>query len=347
MNGGGFAGRNLPALRKPAKMIETDVVEIVREPAHAVDPPRISLLPHHVPAIKRIAPALAVLAEKIRRHAGDDLGIEYGVQAKQIRMGPDIGAVEIHKDGDVAHDANGMLRAVGTKRLPLLEEKELHGAADLEIVEHFRVRLLDCHWIAMRQFTRPAVPAFQVETGAQSIEQHKVIEPPLVLPAEVLIARACTRWSRAHKVVRRFKYQGQFVAEDRQVIDGLDCAGQGVNLGAVNPAAIGKALQADQQRISGKSRSGRIGRGSVPERAERQHLPQTLARGGKKIREGVCRRTKVADPAARSERGGMKQNSAGARERHQNQFSAISYQLSGRLFTAGSLGAENRELRVF
>src|ERR1017187_4627962 len=118
MNRGRLAGRKLPELRKPAEMIEADVVKIVREPAHPVDPPRISLLPHHVPAIKRITPALAVFAEKIRGNAGDDFGIEFGVQAKQIGVGPDIGAVEIYKDSDVAHDANRMLSAIGSKRLP-------------------------------------------------------------------------------------------------------------------------------------------------------------------------------------------------------------------------------------
>src|ERR1017187_10067271 len=66
MNRGRLAGRKLPELRKPAEMIEADVVKIVREPAHPVDPPRISLLPHHIPAIKRIPPALAVFAERIR-----------------------------------------------------------------------------------------------------------------------------------------------------------------------------------------------------------------------------------------------------------------------------------------
>src|SRR5450755_4878852 len=97
-------------------MIQADVVEIVRDPTYAVDPPRVYLLLHHIPAIKRIAPALAVFTEKIRRHSGDDFGIEVGVQAEQIGMGPDIGAVKIHEDRDVADNTNGMLRTIGAKR---------------------------------------------------------------------------------------------------------------------------------------------------------------------------------------------------------------------------------------
>ena len=186
-------------------MIESDVVKIVRDPAHAVDPPRISLRLNHIPAIERMAPTLAVFTEKIRRHTSDDLGIEFRRQAIQIGMGPDIGAVEIYKDCDVAHDANRTLRAVGAERLPLFEEEKLHDAADIEIVEHFRVRLLDRRRIAMSQFAGPMVPAFQLETRTQTIEENEVIEPPLVLPAEILITGAGVRCSGANKVARRFE----------------------------------------------------------------------------------------------------------------------------------------------
>src|SRR5260370_718772 len=213
MNRSWFARRNLPELGKPAEMIEADVVKIIRHPAHPVDPPGISPLLHHVPAIKRIPRALTLCAEKIRRHAGDHFGIEVGLQTKQIGVGPDIGAVKIYEDRDVAHDANRMSRAIGSKRLPLFEEKKLHGAADIEFVEHLRVSLVQRHRIAMSQFAGPAGPPVQFEQGG--------------------------------------------------------------------------------------------------------------ARGGKKIRERICRRTKVANPAARRQRSGMKQNSAGAREWHSK--SILSY----------------------
>src|ERR1700730_15289419 len=109
-----------------------------------------------------MAPTLTVFAEKIWRHAGDDFGIEVGVQTKQIGVGPDIGAVEIYKDRNVAHDTNRTLRAIGSKRLPLFEEENLYDAADIEIVEHFLVRLLDPRRIAMSQFVGPVVPALQL-----------------------------------------------------------------------------------------------------------------------------------------------------------------------------------------
>src|ERR1700681_2389863 len=225
MNRGWFACRNLPELGKSAEMIEADVVEIVRDPAHTVDPPCISLLLHHVPAIKRMAPALAVFTEKIWGHAGDDFGIEVGVQTKQIGVGPDIGAVEIYKDRDVAHDADRMLRTIGSERLPLFEEKKLHDAADIEIVEHFRVRFLDRGRLAMSQFAGPVVPAFQLETRAQTVEEDEVVDPPLVLPAEGLETRASVWRSGAREVARSFEQQWQLPAENRRVIHGFDPIG--------------------------------------------------------------------------------------------------------------------------
>src|SRR5260370_34496601 len=160
-------------------MIEADVVEIVRDPAHPVDPPRISPLLHHVPEIKRMAPAVAVFTEKIGRHAGDDFGIEVGVQTKQIGVGPDIGAVKIYKDRNVAHDANRTSRAIGSKRLPLFEEERLHDAADIEIFEHFLVRLLDPRRIAMSQFTGAVVPDLQLEARTLRLDSTDIIKPPL------------------------------------------------------------------------------------------------------------------------------------------------------------------------
>ena len=77
----------------------------------------------------------------------------------------------------------------------------------------------------MRQFAGPAVPSFQLKTRAQTIEEHEVIKPPLVLPAEALVTRAGVRGSGAQEVVRRFKQQGQLLVENRRIIHGLDPAG--------------------------------------------------------------------------------------------------------------------------
>src|ERR1700678_3754794 len=205
MNRGRLASGNLPKLRKPAEMIQPDIVKVRRHPAHAIDPPRISLLFHHIPAIKRITPALSIFTEKIWRHAGDDLGIEFGVQAKQIGMSPNIGAIEIDEDRNIAHHTDRVLCAISAKRLPLLKEEKLDGTANIEFMVQFRPYSCERRWLTMSQFAGPAVPAFELVTRTQSVEQNKVVEPPLILPAEAFVTRIRIRCGGVHEITRRFK----------------------------------------------------------------------------------------------------------------------------------------------
>src|SRR6478752_703935 len=67
---GRIARGNFPELVEAAKMIEADVVAMVRGPAQALNPPLVAALFHHVPAIQGITPALSRLAEKVRGNAG-------------------------------------------------------------------------------------------------------------------------------------------------------------------------------------------------------------------------------------------------------------------------------------
>jgi hypothetical protein len=53
-----------------------------------------------------MSPALAILAEKIGWHAGNNFGIKIGIETEKVRMSPDIGAVKVYEDGDIASDAN-------------------------------------------------------------------------------------------------------------------------------------------------------------------------------------------------------------------------------------------------
>src|SRR5437762_14360770 len=69
---GRLAGRNLPELGEPAKVVQTDVVAGLGGPAEALQPPTIAVGANRIPVVEGIAPALACGAEVIRRHAGDD-----------------------------------------------------------------------------------------------------------------------------------------------------------------------------------------------------------------------------------------------------------------------------------
>src|SRR5258708_31189894 len=117
----------------PSKMVEPDVVAVSRGPAQTVHPPFVSSFLHHIPAVKRISPALSRLAEKVGRHAGHYLRLQRFIQLKQITMSPNVGAVIVDENCHIANDANGALRAVSAQSLPLLGECELQRFTDLQV----------------------------------------------------------------------------------------------------------------------------------------------------------------------------------------------------------------------
>src|SRR5579859_3225009 len=113
VDGGRLAGRDFPELGKTAEVVEANQVAGLCRPTEPLHPPVIAGGPNRIPVVERIAPTLSSGAEVIRWHAGNDLGLQIFVQAKQIAMRPDVGTLVIHKDGNVSHHANGFLRAVG------------------------------------------------------------------------------------------------------------------------------------------------------------------------------------------------------------------------------------------
>src|SRR5258706_9407136 len=102
----GIGRGNLPELVEPAEMVDPDVVAVPRCPPQPLDPPLIAFRLHHVPAVQRISPALPRLAEEIGRDSRNHIGLEIFIQPEQFAVHPHVGAVVVHKDRDVPHNAN-------------------------------------------------------------------------------------------------------------------------------------------------------------------------------------------------------------------------------------------------
>src|SRR5689334_12489275 len=98
--------RNLPKLCETAKMIQPYVIAGLRSPAQASNPPLISPRPNGIPVIKRVSPPLTGGAECVWWDAGDDFRIKILIQTIQFRMRPHIGAVVIHKNGNITYHAD-------------------------------------------------------------------------------------------------------------------------------------------------------------------------------------------------------------------------------------------------
>jgi len=105
-----------------------------------------------------------------------------------LGISPDVHAVEIHENGDIAGHANAALRAILPQRAPLLMKGELDGAAHVEVVGQFLAGARQCSRLAAQDVTRPLVPALQVRTGAQRVKQNEILQPPVEAVATKLRA---------------------------------------------------------------------------------------------------------------------------------------------------------------
>ena len=263
VDGGGYAGRDFPELSEAAEVVETNVVAVLRGRAQACHPPRITLLLHHVPAVERISPALARRAEEVWGYSRDDLGIAISIEPEQLRMHPDVGAVVINEDRDVAHDADRTLGAIVAQGTPLLRESELQDTAHHQIVGHVAPYLVERGRFAMRQFARPLIPVGEFVMRAQAIEEHEIFQPLRILLAETLEAGAGISLHGLGKVAGGLRQQWHFARKYGGVFYGPVGFGQLRDQRAVDPAVLRQTLEADQERIAGECRRGGIRRIAV------------------------------------------------------------------------------------
>ncbi len=98
-------GGHDPSSRQSAKVIDTHHIDELGQPPDPLDPPGKSVALHVRPVEDRISPELTVCREQVRWHTGHHFGAAIGEQSELIWIGPDIGAVERHVNGDVANDA--------------------------------------------------------------------------------------------------------------------------------------------------------------------------------------------------------------------------------------------------
>ena len=102
-----------------------------------------------------------------------------------------------------------------------------------------------------------------------------------------------------------FVQKRQLLAFDARVIDRAFGRVQRSDPLVRDHAAIGEALQAEQQDVARKRRGRGIGRISHTGRVQRQNLPESLAGGRKEVDELIGGRSKVAYSTVGGERCGM------------------------------------------
>src|SRR5438874_9071082 len=231
-------------------------------------------------------------------------------------MLPNISAVKIHKDGNVSDHLDLPLTTVRMKRAPLLEKGELNRALNLKGFVVLLTDLLQRAGFAAGQLARPALPTLPIVSLTKQVEEGKVVEPPRILFAEAIVARARFAVRLAHKISRRFLQERNLADIDVVVIYRSNADAQLLQRPRPKPAFLDEALDRDQQWIAGEGGRSRVRRVPGSNRPKRKHLPDRLSRDSEEIHESIGGRTKIADAASRGQRCWMQKNPGSSLKRH-------------------------------
>lgn len=135
-------------------------------------------------------------------------------------IGPDVRAVIVHENGDVTGNANRVLVTVCAQTLPLVEEGKLNDAPDIEFLFELFHHQLEARGFAAGQLSRPLIPALLLLMFAQAVEEYEILEPPMVVTAELFKTRALGRRSTGPELPRGSCEQRQFSGAHFVIVDG-------------------------------------------------------------------------------------------------------------------------------
>ena len=139
-------------------MIDAHDVGETRVRRGIAPPTSIIRLAKDVPAIERIAPSLAGLAEVIGRNAGDDVGSPCSSSWKISRFAQTSALSAGDVDRDVAHDLNAALVRRLAHGSPLREEEPLDVFMKADLVRKLFLRRGHRVRLARDQRGRPRSP---------------------------------------------------------------------------------------------------------------------------------------------------------------------------------------------
>ena len=254
-----------------------------------------------------MAPELAFRAEHVRRGARDGRRPEVVVEPEVPGVEPDVRALVVHVDRDVADDPDVAGPAVPPQPPPLEHEDELEEPGPVHPVLQAPGRVPERAGLAPLQLVRPAAPGLPAEVLADGREEGEVVEPPGVPPAEpVEVPAVAPLHEPGVHPVEEPLLERDHPGEVDMPVGELFGPGE-VRRG--EEAVVGQQLRADQDRVLRK-RGEAVVRVGVDRRVQGEDLPVRLPGLRKKVGEPVRRGPEVPDPEPRRQRRDMQEQPA-------------------------------------
>ncbi len=263
--------------------------------AHAPPPPGKAVPAHGVPVVQRVAPELAAGAEPVRRNPRDADGPAAFVQLKELRVRPDVGAVQRDVEGEVPDDADAARVGVGFEPPPLPEELELAELPELRFAPQGGAVSFHGRGPAQADVLRPGEPFAAAEMRLEGHEKAVPLQPTGVFGAE----GAAGPGVGAAGAREGLPQQGEPVPVKRRIVDPRRAAAGAAGLLPAQQALAGQQPRVDEIRVARKRGKALVRAVAEAGRAERQHLPPALPRGAQKIRKAAGLSAERADPLRR------------------------------------------------
>ena len=119
------AERDRPVRLEASEMIYPHHVAHLRRERDPPQPPAVAVRLELVPPVKRVAPELSVVAERVRRAARDRNRFQIGVKVEVLGIRPHVCRVESHVNRNVADYFDALRIRVRLERVPLRVKKIL------------------------------------------------------------------------------------------------------------------------------------------------------------------------------------------------------------------------------
>ena len=303
-------GRDFPAGRESAEVVDAEDVGVLQRLLDPAGPPLPALLLMGLPVVDRVAPELAVGAERIRRHSAGHFLVALGVQLEEPAVLPDVDRVPGDEDGDVADDAHApvvgvVLQSGGLEVEEILDdllEEDLSGILGLEGRERAGVP----HLHRLRPGAEPA--GIPVDLAERDVERP-VVQPPGLFRTEGL--ERLLPFLVGQEVPGRLEKERALPLADFSIVHPFRVEMRGVQkVLQVQQAFGGQVGQINQKLVARMGRAGRIRAVPVSGGAERQHLPEADMGLGKQIHELAGFVAERADSLPPGKGRGMHQNTA-------------------------------------